>query len=125
MKQTQQYVLRAMARNYARGHNWDHLDSEAVTKAADEISALEATCTRLAEEKATWVKCATLLGNELDVLKAQRPFTYVTLLDGKIHRQGSESHCREWADAWNATESAVLEVGRATVEPLFRRAGSV
>ena len=33
-------ILRAMALNYAAGHHWDHLDGEAVTKAADGIDAL-------------------------------------------------------------------------------------
>jgi hypothetical protein len=40
--QSQQYVLRAMALNYRDGHSWDHLDGEAVTKAADEITRLQA-----------------------------------------------------------------------------------
>jgi hypothetical protein len=40
--QSQQYVLRAMALNYRNGHSWDHLDGEAVTKAADEITRLQA-----------------------------------------------------------------------------------
>lgn len=38
---TQQYTLRAMATNYKNGHSWDHLDSEVVTKAADEIKRLQ------------------------------------------------------------------------------------
>ncbi|MGN8259459.1 hypothetical protein ACLEJW_09015 [Pseudomonas sp. SMSB3] len=33
-------TLRAMARNYAGGHSWDHLDGEAVSQAADEIERL-------------------------------------------------------------------------------------
>ncbi|MGE8122538.1 hypothetical protein [Pseudomonas fulva] len=33
-------TLRAMARNYAAGHHWDHLEGEAVTQAADEIERL-------------------------------------------------------------------------------------
>jgi hypothetical protein len=40
--QSQQYVLRAMALNYRNGHSWDHLDGEAATKAADEITRLQA-----------------------------------------------------------------------------------
>lgn len=39
---TQEYLLRAMATNYAGGHCWDHLDGEACTKAADEIRDLRA-----------------------------------------------------------------------------------
>lgn len=39
---TQEFLLRAMAQNYAGGHSWDHLDGEACTKAADEIKALRA-----------------------------------------------------------------------------------
>ena len=35
-------LLRAMARNYANGHFWDHLDGEACLKAADRIEQLEA-----------------------------------------------------------------------------------
>lgn len=35
-------ILRAMAKNYAGGHRWDHLDGEAVKNAADKIVALEA-----------------------------------------------------------------------------------
>lgn len=42
MSDTQEYVLRAMARNYADGNSWDHLDRETVLKAADEIKALRA-----------------------------------------------------------------------------------
>lgn len=42
MAPTQEYVLRAMAVNYAGGHSWDHLDGEACSKAADEIAALRA-----------------------------------------------------------------------------------
>lgn len=63
------------------------------------------------------------LAAELQALKAQmagqEPFTYVTLLEGRIQRQGSKSHCEEWAEAWNATQSSVREVGRATVVPLY------
>lgn len=33
-------TLRAMASNYAGGHRWDHLDGDAVLKAADEIALL-------------------------------------------------------------------------------------
>jgi hypothetical protein len=33
-------TLRAMAFNYRDGHRWDHLDGEAVTKAACEIDQL-------------------------------------------------------------------------------------
>jgi len=40
--ESRQYVLRAMARNYRNGHSWDHLDGEAVSKAADEINRLQA-----------------------------------------------------------------------------------
>ncbi len=39
---TEQAMLRAMVSNYANGHSWDHLDSETVTRAADEIKALRA-----------------------------------------------------------------------------------
>ena len=39
-KATQEYKLRAMARNYR--HSWDHLDSDCVMAAADEIRALRA-----------------------------------------------------------------------------------
>lgn len=50
-------LLRAMASNYSAGHCWDHLDSEAVSRAADGIGALlaerEADKKRLAELKGT------------------------------------------------------------------------
>lgn len=36
----QSNLLRVMAANYTSGHRWDHLDSEAVIKAADSIDAL-------------------------------------------------------------------------------------
>lgn len=39
-EQTQEYVLRAMSKNYAPGNTWDHLDIEACAKAADEIKTL-------------------------------------------------------------------------------------
>lgn len=38
--QTQEYVLRAMATNYAPGNLWDKLDLETCIKAADEIKRL-------------------------------------------------------------------------------------
>lgn len=40
-------VLRAMAENYRNGHSWDFLDGEAVSKAADEITALQSTIAQL------------------------------------------------------------------------------
>lgn len=54
VKQTQQHILRAMVVNYAEGHAWDRLDSEACAKAADEIAALEAECERLRAELAAY-----------------------------------------------------------------------
>lgn len=39
---TEEYTLRAMARNYTDRHSWDKLDSKAITAAADEIRALRA-----------------------------------------------------------------------------------
>ena len=50
---TQTHVLRAMAHNYRNGHWWDHLDGEACTKAADEITRLQA---RIAELEAQLAK---------------------------------------------------------------------
>ncbi len=47
MSDTQQFVLKAMAKNYADGHSWDHLDGEVCTKAADEISRLTAEVSAL------------------------------------------------------------------------------
>ena len=38
--QTQEYVLRAMSKNYANGNLWDDLDLEVCAKAADEIKRL-------------------------------------------------------------------------------------
>lgn len=40
MSDTQEFTLRAMAHNYTDGHVWDHLDTDACMKAADEIKAL-------------------------------------------------------------------------------------
>lgn len=40
MSETQQYKLKAMAKNYAGGHRWDHLDSDTCSKAAEEIGTL-------------------------------------------------------------------------------------
>lgn len=42
MSDTQEFTLRAMAENYSGGHQWDHLDSKACVKAADEIKELRA-----------------------------------------------------------------------------------
>lgn len=39
---TEEYTLRAMARNYTNRHSWDKLDSKTITAAADEIRALRA-----------------------------------------------------------------------------------
>ncbi len=47
---TQEYTLRAMARNYANGHAWDKLDAETCTAAADEIRNLRAILARAASE---------------------------------------------------------------------------
>lgn len=46
-KTSQVPVLRAMAANYRNGHSWDFLDGEAVSKAADEITALQSTIAQL------------------------------------------------------------------------------
>ena len=37
---TQEFVLRAMSKNYSPGNLWDALDLEACAKAADEIARL-------------------------------------------------------------------------------------
>ncbi|MDF0733584.1 hypothetical protein P0Y43_23100 [Pseudomonas entomophila] len=47
MSQSIAPTLRAMASNYAGGHSWDHLDGEAVTRAADEIDALRGQLSEL------------------------------------------------------------------------------
>lgn len=70
---------------------------------------------------------ALYLRNKLDDMLAaaaphpvsgeQKPFTYVTVLEGRIQRQGSEAHCQEWANAWN---ESCGDQGKASVEPLFR-----
>lgn len=41
--ETQEYVLRAMAANYAPGNLWDKLDLETCVMAADEIKRLNAS----------------------------------------------------------------------------------
>lgn len=46
-KTSQVPVLRAMAVNYRNGHSWDFLDGEVVSKAADEITALQSTIAQL------------------------------------------------------------------------------
>lgn len=43
-------ILRAMAANYANGHSWDQLDSEACLNAATRIEQLEAENAALREE---------------------------------------------------------------------------
>ncbi len=40
--ETQEFILRAMASNYANGNLWDSLDRETCIKAADEIKDLRA-----------------------------------------------------------------------------------
>lgn len=59
---TQEYVLRAMAANYATGSLWDHLDTEACLKAADEIKFHKERGARL--EKALNALMVTLLGSK-------------------------------------------------------------
>jgi hypothetical protein len=44
---SQEYVLRAMAKNYQDGNSWDHLDRETVIAAADEIKTLRAAIDRI------------------------------------------------------------------------------
>jgi len=38
------------------------------------------------------------------------PFMFATVLDDRVQRSGSEAHCREWADAWNADSGTKAEV---------------
>ena len=52
MSETQQYKLKAMAKNYAGGHRWDHLDSDTCSKAAEEIGTLRTANQRLEAENA-------------------------------------------------------------------------
>lgn len=61
--QTQEYTLRAMAENYKGGHSWDHLDSDAVSFAADELSRLRAENAKQAERNAA---LESLLAKERD-----------------------------------------------------------
>lgn len=60
VKRTQQHILRAMVMNYAEGHAWDRLDSEACAEAADEIAALEAECKRLRDELAVAINVPSI-----------------------------------------------------------------
>lgn len=46
----------------------------------------------------------------LPVAGSEEPFIFATVLDGRVQRTGSESHCREWADAWNADSNPKAEV---------------
>lgn len=43
---TTEYVLRAMVRNYAKGHIWDHMDSTVCQMAAEEIAHLRKVIAR-------------------------------------------------------------------------------
>lgn len=45
-------LLRAMARNYALGHQWDALDGKAVVEAADELDRLRAALARAERQNA-------------------------------------------------------------------------
>ncbi|WP_010486841.1 hypothetical protein [Pseudomonas sp. S9] len=51
MIETQQYKLKAMAKNYAGGHNWDHLDGDTCSKAAEEIGTLRPANQRLEAQR--------------------------------------------------------------------------
>jgi hypothetical protein len=82
--ETQQHTLRAMAKNYAGVHYWDHLDSQVCVKAADEIAALEAECERLNDLIGASRRVASAviderdaLADELAAIKAQQPVGYV------------------------------------------------
>jgi hypothetical protein len=56
--ETQQFILKAMARNYSKGHSWDKLDAEACLKAAEEIrtlrAALEASRAPVSQTAMAW-----------------------------------------------------------------------
>ncbi|MCH4572513.1 hypothetical protein L7A46_06135 [Achromobacter xylosoxidans] len=71
---TEEYTLRAMARNYTDRHSWDKLDSKAITAAADEIERLRAELSQVrapvADERAAFdavsglePPCASRRGN--------------------------------------------------------------
>lgn len=66
---TQQFVLKAMAKNYASGHRWDHLDSEACQKASEEIGTLRANNERLTAELAAAKAQTRFVMPDLSVLK--------------------------------------------------------
>ncbi|OMG79324.1 hypothetical protein [Achromobacter xylosoxidans] len=60
---TEEYTLRAMARNYTDRHSWDKLDSKAITAAADEIERLRAELSQVrapvADERAAFARSIT------------------------------------------------------------------
>lgn len=68
---TQEYTLRAMAKNYAGGHSWDHLDGEACAKAADEIKQLRAEIQLLRVDVKKWTDAYELTAAQVEQLQAK------------------------------------------------------
>lgn len=57
-----------MASNYSNGHSWDHLDSDACAKAADEIRDLRALLAKYGQSQLTeWERRADLEAEEVRV----------------------------------------------------------
>lgn len=95
-------ILRAMALNYGkRGHSWDRLDGEAVTKAADQIDALHAEAEAL----------RVVLHEIASVNPAQRGIEWAKsyACDG-LKGAGSEL-CARWLDTFKEAEALRAENG--------------
>lgn len=104
MLETQQYKLKAMAKNYAGGHRWDHLDSDTCSKAAEEIDTLRTAKQRLEGEvarlKADSARYQFLKENcqqDVDGYRNETPVLVHAL-----------SHIPEWRDRIDETIDAAL-----------------
>jgi hypothetical protein len=94
---TQEYILRAMATNYAGGHCWDHLDGEVCVKAADEIKRLR----------------APPAAEGMPVAWLYEMAFYIKPSDGNPHR--------DWNQVVTTTPPpAIPKDGVRNVEPLYR-----
>ncbi|WP_145182362.1 hypothetical protein [Pseudomonas sp. URMO17WK12:I11] len=92
-------TLRAMARNYAGGHSWDHLDGEAVSQAADEIERLRAV---IEQQKSLIesLRAELVESHSIDAsAEPSAPNDYAICRDlGNQCMECEEGEFREWAD---------------------------
>ena len=95
-------VLRAMSCNYANGHSWDHLDSKACDKAADEIERLRAEVEAVTTEKN---ELANLISKGLDseLVMSERRLRYEVIEQlaasqarEKVLREALEDYFRQY-----------------------------